>query len=91
MHFRLPYSSTATIPPASIVNLSNRAPVCCLATQSLNGIPTRGDANLMNGLLRGAWNWSGFVVSDYDAWAQIYTTHKYTKTMQVKTYWLLVS
>ena len=45
----------------------------------------------MNGLLRGAWNWSGFVVSDYDAWAQIYTTHKYTKTMQVKTYWLLVS
>ena len=61
--------------------------MCYHATQSLNGIPTCGDANLMNGLLRGAWNWSGFVVSDYDAWAQIYTAHKYTKTMQVHIYW----
>ena len=62
--------------------------MCChAAMQSLNGIPTCGDANLMNGLLRGAWNWSGFVVSDYDAWAQINTAHKYTKTMQVNICW----
>jgi beta-glucosidase len=35
----------------------------------------------MNGVLRKQWGWDGFVVSDYDAWANILGTHHYTKTM----------
>lgn len=35
---------------------------------AINGVPTCADPNLMNGVLRGKWNWDGFVVSDYDAW-----------------------
>ncbi len=37
---------------------------------SINGIPTCADPNLMNGVLRGKWRWPGFVVSDYDAWVK---------------------
>ncbi len=29
---------------------------------SINGIPTCGDPNLMNGILRKQWSWNGFVV-----------------------------
>ena len=61
---------------------SDRAWACGLADNSLNGVPTCGDPDLINGLLRERWGWDkGFVVSDYDAWAQIYTDHKYTKNM----------
>lgn len=35
----------------------------------------------MNNILRKQWGWPGFVVSDYDAFAQVYTDHKYTKDM----------
>ncbi len=31
---------------------------------SMNGVPTCGDPNLLNGVLRDQWNWDGFVVSD---------------------------
>jgi len=44
---------------------------------SINGIPTCGDPNLMNGILRDQWGFKGFVVSDYDAWANIKDTHFY--------------
>ncbi|XP_062517183.1 uncharacterized protein LOC134192460 [Corticium candelabrum] len=44
---------------------------------AINGIPTCGDPNLMNGVLRKRWKWKGFVVSDYDAWANIASTHHY--------------
>eukprot|EP00039_Didymoeca_costata_P007118 m.96434 g.96434 ORF g.96434 m.96434 type:complete len:835 (+) comp13547_c1_seq2:207-2711(+) len=49
---------------------------------SMNGIPTCGDAQLLNGVLREDWHWDGFVVSDYDAYANIYSTHHYTKDME---------
>ena len=39
---------------------------------SLNGVPACGDPELMNGLLRERWGWGGFVVGDYDAWANMY-------------------
>ena len=48
---------------------------------SMNGIPTCADPNLMNGILRDQWDWDGFVVSDYDAWANIFGTHHFTKNM----------
>ncbi len=47
---------------------------------SINGIPTCGDTNLMNGILRKQWKWDGFVVSDYDAVANILLTHHYVNT-----------
>ena len=45
-------------------------------------VPTCADPNLLNGILRKQWNWDGFVVSDYDAYANIFGTHHYTKTME---------
>eukprot|EP01051_Picozoa_sp_SAG22_P009235 SAG22_NODE_755_length_7442_cov_2.270598_3_plen_301_part_00 len=48
----------------------------------MNGVPTCGDPNLLNGVLRRQWGWDGFVVSDYDAWRDIFTTHQYTDTME---------
>ena len=61
---------------------SDRAWACGRTDNSLNGVPTCADPELINGLLRERWGWDkGFVVSDYDAWAQIYTDHKYTKNM----------
>jgi hypothetical protein len=44
---------------------------------SINGVPTCGDPQLLNGILRDQWKWPGFVVSDYDAWANIKDTHYY--------------
>ena len=38
-----------------------------LAYNSMNGVPTCADPNLLNGILRDRWNFTGFVVSDYDA------------------------
>lgn len=49
---------------------------------ALNGVPTCADGKLMNGLLRDQWRWTGFVVSDYDAWAQIRDTHHYCDTYE---------
>jgi len=31
---------------------------------SLNGVPTCGNKDLLNGVLRNRWDWDGFVVSD---------------------------
>jgi beta-glucosidase len=44
---------------------------------AINGVPTCGDADLLNGVLRDQWKWPGFVVSDYDAWAMIQSSHHY--------------
>eukprot|EP01087_Luapelamoeba_hula_P014948 TRINITY_DN4436_c1_g1_i1.p1 TRINITY_DN4436_c1_g1~~TRINITY_DN4436_c1_g1_i1.p1 ORF type:complete len:494 (+),score=58.07 TRINITY_DN4436_c1_g1_i1:1-1482(+) len=48
---------------------------------SINGVPTCGDKSLMTEILRHQWGWDGFVISDYDAVANIYNTHHYTSTM----------
>ena len=34
----------------------------------------------MNNVLRRQWGWQGWIVSDYDAYAQVYTDHKFKKT-----------
>jgi beta-glucosidase len=48
---------------------------------AINGVPACAEGALMNGVLRDKWNWTGFVVSDYDAWAQIQQTHEYCPNM----------
>lgn len=40
-------------------------------------VPTAASEGLMNGLVRGLWNSSLWVVSDYDAWKNVYATHSY--------------
>jgi beta-glucosidase-like glycosyl hydrolase len=38
-------------------------------------VPTCSDPGLLNGLLRNDWGSAAFVVSDYDAWANLQFTH----------------
>ena len=49
---------------------------------AVNGVPACGNGPLLNGVLRDRWGWQGFVVSDYDAWAQIRDTHHYCDTYE---------
>ena len=44
---------------------------------SVNGVPTCANSGLLNTILRDEWNFDGFVVSDYDAWADLLVTHHY--------------
>jgi len=49
---------------------------------SLNGVPTCGSRGLLTAVLRETWRWDGFVVSDYDAWANIALAHHYNATLR---------
>lgn len=62
------------------INQAKAMHVMC-SYNAMNGKPTCGDGDLLNGVLRKRWNWPGFVVSDYDAWAMIYTKHHYADNM----------
>jgi len=48
---------------------------------SINGVPACGDPQLLNGVLREKWNWTGFVVSDYDAWSNLYDPQHYAANL----------
>ena len=52
---------------------------------SINGVPTCGDKDILTTVLREQWGFEGFVVSDYDAMANIKNTHHYTNTMAIKS------
>lgn len=43
----------------------------------INGVPACGNEDLLNGVLRSRFGFEGFVVSDYDAWDEIYSSQKY--------------
>ena len=58
------------------VKEAQAAHVMC-SYNAINGVPACANGPLLNGVLRDQWQWSGFVVSDYDAWAQIYETHAF--------------
>ncbi len=49
---------------------------------SINGVPACGNAELLTYVLRDQWGFEGFVVSDYDAMAFIYTTHLYVDSFE---------
>ena len=49
---------------------------------SVNGVPTCGNKGLLTEILRDQWAFDGFVVSDYDAWANILKTHHYVPDME---------
>ena len=48
---------------------------------SINGIPTCGSKDILTTVLRDQWGFQGFVVSDYDAMRNIYSTHHYTQNL----------
>ena len=62
------------------VNGAGAAHIMC-SYNAMNGIPTCADPTLLDGVLRSQWQWPGFVVSDYDAWANVQNTHHYTKDL----------
>ncbi len=62
------------------VQHAQAAHVMC-SYNSINGVPTCAEPRLLNGVLRKQWGWNGFVVSDYDAWANIQSTHHYCSNM----------
>jgi len=49
---------------------------------AVNGKPTCAHPELLNDVLRGQWRFDGFVVSDYDAWINLVTTHKVVDTYE---------
>ena len=63
------------------VNRGKGLHVMC-SYNSVNGVPTCANKGLLSEILREQWNYEGFVVSDYDAWANIYNTHKYSSDME---------
>ena len=50
-----------------------------LADNAVNGKPTCAHDELLNDVLRKQWEFDGFVVSDYDAWINLKTTHVSTQ------------
>ena len=58
------------------VKFAQAAHVMC-SYNAINDVPACATPGLLNGILRDQWKWPGFVVSDYDAWAQIYDKHYY--------------
>ena len=47
---------------------------------SVNGIPACANEWLLKTVARGEWGFDGYITSDCDADANVYTTHNYTKT-----------
>ena len=52
------------------------------AYNALNGVPCCADHFLLTDILRKRWGFRGYVTSDCDAIANIYTTHHFVKTWQ---------
>jgi len=51
---------------------------------AVNGVPTCANS-FLNGVLRGEWNFSGYITSDTGAVADIYEQHKYVATGEEAT------
>ncbi len=47
----------------------------------INGVPTCGEDGLLNNVAREQWGFKGFVVSDYDAWKNMYNIN-FTETIE---------
>ena len=62
------------------IKVAKASHVMC-SYNSINGVPACAHDALLNRILRHQWGFDGFVVGDYDAWADVYTAHKYTPSM----------
>ena len=66
----------------SCITASSLPHIFVIADNAVNGKPACANDDLLTGVLRNSWNWSGFVVSDYDAWKEIKDTHQYASTYE---------
>ena len=62
------------------VKKANVSHIMC-SYNEVNGVPACGNKQLLTNILRTQWGFPGFVVSDYDAWAQIFQSHHYCPNM----------
>lgn len=63
------------------VRKGNVAHIMC-SYNAIEGVPACADGDLLNGVLRDKWNFTGFVVSDYDAVAMLKDKQKFTQTYE---------
>eukprot|EP01084_Bolivina_argentea_P041029 75712_1 len=49
---------------------------------AVNFVPSCANKNMLTDVLRNQWNFNGFVVSDYDAMEEIYSTHHYVNNSE---------
>eukprot|EP01084_Bolivina_argentea_P041129 75902_1 len=60
---------------------ANAAQVMC-SYNSVNGVPACGNHDILTSVLRDQWGLKGYVVSDYDAMEQIYSSHHYANSSE---------
>jgi beta-glucosidase len=65
------------LPPFKAAVVRGKASHLMCSYNAVNGKPTCAHNELLNDILRDQWGFDGFVVSDYDAWANLKTTHHY--------------
>ncbi|XP_051147124.1 beta-D-xylosidase 3-like [Andrographis paniculata] len=68
-------------PFRSCVEQGNVASVMCSYNQ-VNGKPTCGDRELLDGVIRGQWGLDGYIVSDCDSLEEMFNRQKFTKTAE---------
>ncbi|XP_068642934.1 probable beta-D-xylosidase 7 [Aristolochia californica] len=67
-------------PPFKSCVQEGRASGIMCSYNSVNGVPPCADSNLLSKTARHDWGFNGYIVSDCDAVAMIYTPHHYSKT-----------
>ncbi|KAG9451585.1 hypothetical protein H6P81_011550 [Aristolochia fimbriata] len=67
-------------PPFKSCVQEGRASGIMCSYNSVNGVPPCADYNLLSKTARQKWGFNGYIVSDCDAVAMIYTPHRYSKT-----------
>ncbi|XP_068641508.1 probable beta-D-xylosidase 7 [Aristolochia californica] len=67
-------------PPFKSCVQEGRASGIMCSYNMVNGVPTCADFNLLSRTARQKWHFNGYIVSDCDAVAIMYTSHHYSKT-----------
>lgn len=69
-------------PPFKSCVEQGRASGIMCSYNSVNGIPTCADSNLLTSTARRDWGFQGYITSDCDAVATVYTAHRFTRTSE---------
>nr|GMD94057.1 probable beta-D-xylosidase 7 [Ipomoea batatas] len=72
-------SDTFQPPFQECVQKARASGIMC-AYNSVNGIPSCADQNLLTNVARREWGFHGYITSDCDAVSNVFQDHKYTKT-----------
>lgn len=69
-------------PPFKSCVEQGRASGIMCSYNSVNGVPTCADSNLLTSTARRDWGFQGYITSDCDAVATVYTAHRFTRTSE---------